>query len=128
MKAQWNPQYYLQPSKPCAIFVSLTQKDKAGVVAENDCIGLRVVRKNGQRVKYIADAEAVLSSPYCYSTQAIVEGRLTPADTVAYTLFVSTFDPGVVRDFYVTVYTDAPLTMVDGNTLRLIPTTVPAVA
>ena len=40
--------------------------------------------------------------------------------------FVSTFDAGQECGFILSVFSDVPLDMVDGSTLREIPTTVPA--
>ena len=54
------------------------------------------------------------------------EAVLSPQDA-AFTLFVSTFDPGVERRFVVHVFADAPLADTDGARLRLIPETVAAV-
>lgn len=64
-KAQWNPQYYIQPTRPCNIFISIMQKESPGVVAEPDCVGAKLVKKEGKRVKCIYAGESVLSAPYC---------------------------------------------------------------
>jgi len=120
--AQWNPQYYLQPTKPCTIVVQLALSNWRDMTA---AIGIKVVKKEGKRMKTMSPRQMLLSAAYSYVSPAMVEGSLTPAAT-PYTLVVSTYEPGVERDFLITVYCDAPLTGTDGSTLRLIPTTVPA--
>jgi len=124
--AQWNPQYFLQPTKPCTIVVQLSQKEVAGESRDADSIGIKVVKKEGKRVKAVYAGQTLLSASYTSMSQVVAEGSLSPAST-PFTLFVSTFDPGVERDFLITVYCDAPLASTDGSSLRLIPTTVPAV-
>lgn len=123
--AQWNPQWLVKPSRPCTVVVSVTQKpDPLG--GERVAIGIMLVRKGGSRVKHnrVSDSLGVDSGYCAYATQS-AEGRITP-EAAPFTLFASTFEPGLSRGFVVTVYADAPLEMTDGPTLRRIPESVPA--
>ena len=118
-----NPQYYIMPSKPCTINVSLQQVLGAG--KEPATIGLKVLNKGGKRVKAVYSGESVMQASYCAMAECTAEGYLTPA-AQPYTLFVSTYEPREERDFFITIYSDQPLEMTDGPTLMQIPTTVPA--
>jgi hypothetical protein len=123
--AQWNPQYYIMPTKPSNIFISLTQKHKVGASDENECIGMKLLKKDGKRCKAVYAGQVVMQSAYSSMKESVAEGNLTPLAN-PYTLFVSTFEAKIEKEFYLVVYSDAPLGMVDGTTLRRIPESVPA--
>jgi calpain-5 len=123
-RAQWNPQWYVKPSRPSQVYVSVAQKLDV-LTADKACIGVRLVRKGGKRLKAVYAGESVMDSGYCAVREMNAEGRVTP-DAAPYTLFASTFEPGVSRAYIVTVYSDAPLEMTDGDALRRIPESVPA--
>lgn len=125
-KAQWNPQYFLKISRPANIFVSLLQKEASGGGGEDECIGLKILKKEGKRAKCVYAGESLLATPYCAIREVTAEGKLTPSGTAPFTIFPSTYEPGKELGFIITVFSDVPLEMVDGSTLREIPTTVPA--
>ncbi len=83
------------------------------------------MKKGGRRVKNVYAGEMVASAAYAGLSEVSCEASLKP-DATFYTLFVSTFDPGKEGGFVVEVFADAPLNLVDGDRLRLIPETVPA--
>lgn len=150
--AQFNPQYALSPTRPCTVFVALRQLEQRGSARADVFIGFKILNKGGKRVRRVYTGEQVgpvpaaapspsradPSSPldlhppqvaagaYSELEEVSCEAALSPQGA-AYTLFVSTFEPGVERRFTVDVFVDAPLADTDGSRLRLIPESVPAV-
>jgi hypothetical protein len=123
--AQFNPQFMLAPTAPCTVFVALKQLETPGSARSEECIGLKIVRKGGHRVKCVYAGEQVASAAYAGLAEVSCEASLTP-ESPFYTLFVSTFEPGKEGRFLVEVFADAPLTLVDGDKLRQIPESVSA--
>jgi hypothetical protein len=120
---EFNPQFYVKPSRPCSLYISLSQvMDAAGSDVN---IGFKLLRKEGKRAKAVYAGQSLIAAPYTALSEAAAEGKVVPSAN-PYTLFVSTFEPRLARSFVVTVYSDAPLDMTDGEALRLIPETVPA--
>jgi len=141
--SQWNPQYYLKPTKPSRLFVSLRVVDDVASMGGMPCgIIARVLKKGGARAKAMLAGEPMFATLCARDVEVGAEGALDPVATF-YTLFVGTSEVGAELRFRVTVYSDAPLDMVDAvgaaggaaaadggsdmdGVLRLIPTTVPA--
>jgi hypothetical protein len=125
-KAQFNPQYYVALTRPGSVFISL-QQDKPDRDGPDEIIGLKLLNKNGKRLRAVYTGEQLLTSGYCNTREVVAEGSLTPYPEPL-TLFVSTFDAGKELSYLLTVYSDVPLdnAYTDGDSLRLIPASVEA--
>ena len=123
--AQFNPQYVLSPTRPCTVFVAMRQREVRGRERADVTIGFKILNKGGKRVKRVFSGEQVAAGAYSELEEVSCEASLTP-QAAFYTLFVSTFEPGIERSFSIDVFSDAPLDKTDGRKLRLIPESVPA--
>jgi hypothetical protein len=139
--AKNNPQYLLKLSKPCNVHISLAQvpgtfvsKKKpaaataAASLAESDevAIGFSLLRKKGMRAAYERPGDNVLEGTHSYTPEVTVDGTNLEPDAEPWTLHVSTYAPAQELSFIITVYADAPLEGLDGESLKLLPDTVPA--
>jgi hypothetical protein len=143
-QAKNNPQYLLKLSKPCNVHISLAQvpgtfvskkkpaagarADAAASLAESDevAIGFSLLRKKGMRAMYERPGDNVLEGTHSYTPEVAVDGTNLAPDAEPWTLHVSTFAPGQELSFIITVYADAPLEGLDGESLVLLADTVPA--
>lgn len=110
--AQFNPQFYLAPTQPCSLYISLVQSDDVayGGRQEYTAIGFAVLKKEGTRVGAWYTDDIVQKSGYVNSQEVGLELDLAPTPSgQPYTLFVSTFEPKVEKSFLLTVYSTAPL-------------------
>jgi hypothetical protein len=124
-RAQFNPQYYLNVSKPANIFVVLTQEEVGKARDGLTNIGIKLLNKKGNRCKAVYAGQQLAATQYEAFRQSSLEYKFTPQPTPL-TLFVSTFEAGQERTFELTVFSDVPLDNVDGASLRQIPESVPA--
>lgn len=126
--ACFNPQFSIAPTQRCKIHVMLTlvEPRRCDVPKSRVTSGVEIYRKGGKRVSTKHAEDVVASSGFSNSCRHSIEAELDPLGPGDfYTLFCSTFDPGVELSFVVEVYTDSPLSGSDSE-LSKIPDDVPA--
>ena len=118
-----NPQYYLQVSEPCTVFLSLRVQEEEGTGREYEfAIGAVVIDNGGKRMRYNSDIKLRTGS-FTFAREVSVEGQLKPESSLL-TVCPSTFSAGEEARFTLTVISRAPLdpACLDGTKLKLIPT------
>ncbi len=101
-------QFFVKPSKPTRLFLSLAQHEAPGKPLH--AIGLKLLDNGGKRVKFVYAGEPVAQSAYASVREVTVEGEAAPSDSgTPLVLFVSTFKPELEGTFTLTVFSEHAL-------------------
>jgi len=101
-------QFFVKPSKPSRLFLSLAQHETPG--APLHPIGMKLLDNGGKRVKFVYAGEPLAQSAYASVREVTVEASAAPSESGgALVLFASTFQPGLEGAFTLTVFAEYAL-------------------